>query len=411
VSSCTQSTGSPLVVIDGGRAVDSAAQRVAASVGLPVVCARDAGEARRSLAESRPYAVVLPLHGGDTGPALALVRSLSGPMDGERVPVAFLVEDTDRRAEIAATQIGASLLVRRSARRDELEAALRRLVDEGRADRPQILIVGTDTVALEGVLGADGMRTTTVAPSAPLLRSLDGAEPDLVILSESDGASLDHCRLLRATPRWQDLPILFVGQAESRTAAFSAGADDILPASSPNELLACVRTRVDRARRLRERLERDALTGLLLRRPFLERLDGMLGDADRRQSSVTVGMLDVDRFKVINDRHGHFAGDRVLAALGHLLAARFRAHDLRCRWGGDEVALAIAGARMRTVAEAVMRVVLEFGALRFDDGAGGAFAASLSVGLASFPADGATPEELLAGADERLLSSKRRVAK
>jgi diguanylate cyclase (GGDEF)-like protein len=219
------------------------------------------------------------------------------------------------------------------------------------------------------------------------------------------------CRMLRQVPRWQDLPIIFLtGQTgvEARVEAFRSGGDDYLPKPVVNEeLLTRVKVRLDRSRLLKERSDKDTISGLLLRRAFSEQLSGMIAEAQRQKLKFTVCLLDVDHFKKVNDTYGHLAGDRVLAGLGQLLSRRFRVDDLRGRWGGEEFILAFRREAKETMQAAVTRVLKEFRETNFRGDRDEEFNVSFSGGLASFPDDGESVYDLLQTADRRLYVAKK----
>jgi diguanylate cyclase (GGDEF)-like protein len=197
------------------------------------------------------------------------------------------------------------------------------------------------------------------------------------------------CRMLRGVPRWQDLPIVFLtGQTgvDARLEAFRSGGDDYLPKPVVNEeLLMRVKVRLDRARLMKERSDKDTITGLLLRRAFSEHLAGMIAEAHRLKATATICLMDVDHFKKVNDTYGHLAGDRVLAGLGQLLARRFRVDDLRGRWGGEEFILAFRRESKETMQKAILRVLEEFSRMEFKADDGRIFHVTFSGGLASYP--------------------------
>ncbi|WP_428269580.1 GGDEF domain-containing response regulator, partial [Haliangium sp.] len=263
-------------------------------------------------------------------------------------------------------------------------------------------------------LGAEGMRVHTIEDPERVLPTLDALEPDAllldVVMPRLDG--FDVCRLLRTNPRWQELPILFVtarSDEEDRIEAFRAGCDDYLVKPIVDaELRARVRVRVERRRLLQARADRDALTGLPMRRPFIESLNARLNEARRHDRTLALCLLDLDEFKSINDTYGHLAGDRALTALGRLLATRFRREDLRARWGGEEFALAFPGETAETMHAAVEKLLAEFSRVDITGDRGDSFRASFSAGVAQFPEDGATLDDLLSAADAHMYAGKNR---
>jgi diguanylate cyclase (GGDEF)-like protein len=147
----------------------------------------------------------------------------------------------------------------------------------------------------------------------------------------------------------------------------------------------------------------DALTGLLNRRAFDERLAVELGRARRSRGALTVVVADLDRLKEMNDRHGHEAGDRALRLAASALAAEARESDAVARIGGDEFA-------------AVLADTDHAGARRYADRVRGrlrrarpstAAPTELSIGAATFPQDGRAVTELLRVADAALYRRKR----
>jgi len=144
----------------------------------------------------------------------------------------------------------------------------------------------------------------------------------------------------------------------------------------------------------------DPLTGLGNQRSFRERLDHELARAADANESLSLCLLDVDDFKRINDDRGHPAGDRVLANV----AAYLRRDGEAFRLGGDEFALVLRNrgdADATVVAQAVVARIASVEA-------GPEGRITVSAGLAIFPADGATADELVDAADARLYRAKSR---
>jgi diguanylate cyclase (GGDEF)-like protein len=316
---------------------------------------------------------------------------------------------------MAAVQSGGLLYLPRPFSAQELTEVMERMVAAQRPERARVLVLDDDPDAVRA-LGAAllGEQVEVVGLEDPycLVEALTEHRPDLLLLDvEMPGPSgFDLCRIVRSMPEWRELPVLFVtahSGAEFRVAAFQAGADDYL--TKPvlrEELRARVKSRLERARLTRERAERDALTGLLLRRPFVERLRIRMAEAQRQGKPLALALLDVDRFKQVNDVHGHLAGDRVLMRMGRLLAARFREEDLRCRWGGEEFVVALLGERAESARDILARTAVELARLDFEGDKGESFQVTFSAGIAVAPQDGTDVESLLHHADERLYRAK-----
>jgi diguanylate cyclase (GGDEF)-like protein/PAS domain S-box-containing protein len=157
---------------------------------------------------------------------------------------------------------------------------------------------------------------------------------------------------------------------------------------------------------LREQAIRDALSGLFNRRFLEETCTRELARAQREGYPVALAMFDLDLFKRINDTYGHAAGDEVIVALARLLQQQARSSDTACRFGGEEFVLLLPGVDLETAAARVEELrrtfaesAITFGAFRLH--------ASVSAGVAAYPAHGLTTRELIARADEALYAAKR----
>jgi diguanylate cyclase (GGDEF)-like protein len=152
--------------------------------------------------------------------------------------------------------------------------------------------------------------------------------------------------------------------------------------------------------RLRLSAITDPLTGLYNRRFLSESLARHLFRAGRSGDAVSVAVLDLQDFKSINDRFGHHTGDRALVCTADVMRGSLRPGDAACRWGGDEFVLVLPQADCLaavSIAERIRRrIAIESRSLR------AGLALDLYYGVASFPLDGRTADQLLAVADERL---------
>lgn len=155
----------------------------------------------------------------------------------------------------------------------------------------------------------------------------------------------------------------------------------------------------------------DGLTGIANRRTFDEIFAAEWRRAARAQTGLAVLLLDVDAFKAYNDQVGHLAGDDTLRQVAGALAATFRrAGDLVARYGGEEFVIlltSIAAQEARAAAETARLAVFHLAVPHHTNPA--ADRVSVSVGVAwCQPADGGTPEKLLAAADQALYAAKQK---
>ena len=163
----------------------------------------------------------------------------------------------------------------------------------------------------------------------------------------------------------------------------------------------------------------DGLTGLSLRRAFLEQLTYELTRAGRSGGVASVLMLDVDHFKRYNDTWGHLAGDVLLKSVGHVLYRVVPPGGIMARYGGDEFGVLLprlGGEQARELAETIRQLVQQgqgrgrVTASPEGSGRGQSRASvemTVSIGVASFPDDAQVGMELIRIADRRLYQAKR----
>lgn len=162
-----------------------------------------------------------------------------------------------------------------------------------------------------------------------------------------------------------------------------------------------------RARRLEDLAYHDAVTGMPNRRLFDDRLVAYLDSHRRRGDTFALLYADVDNFKGVNDRHGHDVGDKVLAALSLRLRVCVRDSDVVARLGGDEFGILLTKLEGPGYAEEVATRIIESIAKPLNAGIM-TFNMSVSVGISTFPGDGATSTALLRKADEAMYRAKAR---
>ncbi|TYO89672.1 PleD family two-component system response regulator [Oceanicella actignis] len=251
------------------------------------------------------------------------------------------------------------------------------------------------------------------------LTMAEAAPPDAFLIDRRLPAGGDGLRLvsaLRSRQSTRASAIVLVapeGDAASAAKGLDLGAGDYLfePVDAA-ELVARMRSQLRRKRyadELRDTLldglrlaVTDPLTGLFNRRYAATHLQGLIRNA--RDGELGVMMMDIDRFKQVNDTYGHAAGDAVLREFARRLKANVRGADLTARLGGEEFLVAMPDARREAVAAAAERVRAAIQEPPFDIG-DREIPVTVSIGVAMYaPGDGA--ESLIEAADAALYASK-----
>jgi diguanylate cyclase (GGDEF)-like protein len=203
--------------------------------------------------------------------------------------------------------------------------------------------------------------------------------------------------------------VVGVLNAESQHADAFSEADVALMSAVGSQLASCLEVA-----QLHDTLKREAshdpLTRLNNRRHFLERIQQEIVRARDTSETFSIVFLDVDELKRINDTYGHLAGDALLREVSNALMDAVRGEDVVARYGGDEFVVLLPATPAAAAASVAQRISDGIARHRFMAGRELLQIPGVSLGLANFPQDGATAEDLLASADATLYRQKRRVS-
>jgi diguanylate cyclase (GGDEF)-like protein len=300
--------------------------------------------------------------------------------------------------------------------------------------QPRILVIDDSRTQLDWlvqVLLREGYDVVTAATGREAIVKARTLAPDLVlldmILPDMDG--LEVLRLVKARPDERFLPVIILSvksDIDSKVEGLRVGADDFIakPFAEAEIVARCaamlrIKSLQDQLRSTRRSLEEqsvtDGLTGLKNRRFFDERLPEEFRRAQRYSDPVSLMMIDLDHFKLVNDRYGHQMGDVVLRDAATVIRASVRDPDICARYGGEEFAVILPKTHLGgalTVAERVWRGLKDKVYRQEVPAVGQAAVAEVrvtaSLGLAFFPSKDILSAELLVKfADEALYQAKR----
>lgn len=272
-----------------------------------------------------------------------------------------------------------------------------------------------DCLAREGIIPG---RASSEAEAMALTAAIPF---DLIVLSLSmttdDPLRLASC--LRAADITHDIPLLLIAEPEQRERilrGFDLGANDwLLRPLDENELRARARNQIRRKfyqDRLRadlgsalEMALTDPLTGFYNQRYLMRHLRGLL--AGGQANGISVMMVDVDHFKMINDQYGHAVGDLALKAIAETLRSRTRVFDTIARYGGEEFVVVMPGAGTIDAMSAADRLRNSIERMPFMPNPGANHGLTVSIGVSFSDAPNVTPETLLQAADHAMYQAKR----
>ncbi|MFA6016246.1 MAG: diguanylate cyclase [Gallionellaceae bacterium] len=382
--------------------------------GYQTVTFTDTQALRDAVFVRRPDAVIMDIRfpeGQSAGTEILveLARELSNP-----IPAVFLSSRSDFDARLRAVQAGGEAYFQKPARAIELITVLDELTRQQKPEPYRILVVD-DEPEIAGyhcvLLQEAGMITYQINDVSRILDTLSEFQPDMVLMDMymPRCSGRDLAKLIRQVPDYIGLPIVYLSSETDKQKQFSAmrvGAEGFL--TKPvvaEELVAAVAIRAERMRTLRSLMARDSLTGLFNHTTTTQLLENAISIAKRSNSTLCFVMIDIDRFKSVNDTYGHPVGDQVILALARILQQRLRNSDIVGRYGGEEFAIILQDMSTESAASLINELREAFSQIIFH-ATDSEFNATFSAGIASFPAH-RRMELLREAADKSLYEAKR----
>jgi len=259
-------------------------------------------------------------------------------------------------------------------------------------NKPNHILVVDDQISVaefySTILEQAGMKVTIETNPCEVLAAMQAHTPDLLLLDLNmpivNGDEL--AAVIRQQEQYQSIPILFLSanaHPDKKTDLLEIGSDDLLSKGmAPEELVRHVKSRVDRAKILTAMMYQDSLTGLLNHAQIQLAAERVFLQAKRKNSSFTIIMIDIDKFKLVNDTYGHLNGDRVIKALAQLLQQRLRVTDYIGRFGGEEFLIILPDINISDTENIINSLRKSFSLIDFKD-KGISFNVTFSAGVAT----------------------------
>ena len=379
-------------------------------------------------------------------PVVSVLQDLRADPRTRRVPVVVFTSDGDDERRLQALRAGADDVLTRPIDDQTLLARLRNLLrGQDRAGETELAGLAEEPVAFEGpglvavVTNRAERALRMKSEMKPVSRDRfqhvtgdavfdDRLRPD-VYLIEADlagpgsGLRLMSEILSRPDTRHAACLILYDRIPPMATAmAYDLGAHDLVDAQIPPAELALRLARLVRRKREGDALRatvqdglrlaiRDHLTGLHNRRYAMAQLQAMARAAEAQQQPFVVMLVDLDRFKSVNDRYGHAAGDAVLVEVARRLTESLRAEDMVARVGGEEFLIALPGAGIEDARIVASRLCDAVRDLPVALPSGQRIPVTASIGVTLAPVGESVPDQealqaVIDRADRALLAAK-----
>ncbi len=283
-----------------------------------------------------------------------------------------------------------------------------------------ILVIDDDEqvcTIIKKVVETHGHQVHTVGSGTEALEKIRKNGFDIIItdIRLPDVNGMEILREAKAISADTDV-IIITGYSsiESAVECMKAGALDYIPKPiNFDHMTIVIDKAVERKELIKAARERDVyrtqsltdgLTGLFNFKYFHDTLTRKIAKCLRTGELFSLLMLDIDNFKLVNDVHGHQAGNAVLKGIAGILTANCREYDVIARYGGEEFSIILPSAKIDSASRLAERILRAVSSARFEPVTD---PVTISIGVSSFPVHATTAEELIHKADVALYQSKR----
>jgi len=402
-----------LVVISDKKETDDLCNQLH-NYGYNITIAHTIDEIPELITKLNPTAIIIDAdfnHEKQAG--IKVVSDYKNNNKNKLPPVIYIADNDDIKTRINAVRSGGTNFLTRPINISDLTDTIE-ILSHKHLEEPFRIMIVEDTKSLASfydvTLQSAGMKTCVIHNPIQVLEKLIDFNPELILMDMyMPGCSgPELATVIRQFEAYVSTPIVFLSSemdTYKQLQAMQQGGDDFLTKPiEPDHLISSVKTRSLRYRKLRSFMVRDSLTGLYNHTKTKELLEKDLYRTSRNNGSLVFAMLDIDKFKSVNDNYGHPIGDKVIKSLARMLKQRLRKSDTIGRYGGEEFAVILydtdidnATKKINKIRESFADVTHKAGDINFN--------VTFSCGLAAYPYFD-TAAELNEAADKALYRAK-----
>jgi len=279
-----------------------------------------------------------------------------------------------------------------------------------RGDMNTVVYLGEQSVLDVGLLAEHSVELVQHTNVQTLHLRVKELQPDIVVIEDEQYMRTEAIvrvlqKNIEADPSREIVMLQFQADTSLSRSAFDSGFDDILTLTEGDLLTRQLLNRIDKIRVNKNLISRDRATGLLNKIGLQKKAQEMIRRAGREECPLAYGIVDIDKFKTINDTWGHYFGDIVIKRLSLLLSGQVGARDLLSRFGGEEFVVLFWDCTPQQGQQRLDAMRASFGEIVFEVKAGDQRHFSFSGGIAGYPTC-KTENELFLQADAMLYRAK-----
>lgn len=298
----------------------------------------------------------------------------------------------------------------------EIITQISELLDHSITNAGRVFIVDDDKLLAEHhalVLAEIGIETRINANIEHIIEEIVSFQPDLILMDMymPDYSGAEIAGLLRQYRSLKRLPIVFLSSEMNKALqirAMSHGADDFITKPIDDiQLAQAIKVRLARSLQLKNLIEKDGLTSLVRHAAIKDAAEMEFLRVERTGKPLGIVMLDIDRFKTVNDTYGHATGDLVISSLATLLRKRIRKTDRAGRYGGEEFLLVLPDCSAEQAKLLSEQILAAFSGLHFH-AKDQQFNCTFSAGVVSSSDDNfVNAAQMIAAADKAMYQAKQ----